>query len=78
VYRRFCLNCGSGIIADVAAMPGMTLVLVGSLDDTAVVNPAMEVYCSSAQPGPKPVQNALASPRCRADCAALRPRAMLR
>ena len=50
VYRRFCPNCGSGVIADVAVMPGMTLVLAGTLDDSSSFNPAMEIYCSSAQP----------------------------
>ena len=50
VYRRFCPNCGSGIIAEAAVMPGMTMVLAGSLDDTSAFNPAVEIYCSSAQP----------------------------
>jgi hypothetical protein len=50
VHRRFCPNCGSGVIAEADIMPGMTLVLAGTLDDTAAFNPAMEIYCSSAQP----------------------------
>lgn len=50
VYRRFCPNCGSGVIADADALPGLTLVLVGGLDDPSTYNPAMEIYCSSAQP----------------------------
>ncbi len=50
VYRRFCPNCGSGVIADVAVMPGMTLILAGTLDDTAAFKPAMEIFCDSAQP----------------------------
>jgi hypothetical protein len=27
VHRRFCPNCGSGIVAEVEVMPGLTLVL---------------------------------------------------
>jgi hypothetical protein len=50
VYRRFCPNCGSGVIAEAEALPGVTLVLAGTLDDTSVFKPAMELYCSSAQP----------------------------
>ena len=29
VFRRFCANRGSGVIADVNVLPGMTLVLAG-------------------------------------------------
>ena len=50
VYRRFCPNCGSGLLADAEALNGLTLVLVGTLDDPSAYQPAMEIYCSSAQP----------------------------
>jgi hypothetical protein len=50
VYRRFCPNCGSGMIAEADGLPGLRLVLVGTLDDPSVFNPTMELYCSSAQP----------------------------
>jgi hypothetical protein len=50
VFRRFCPNCGSGVIADVNVLPGVTLVLAGTLDDPAAFTPTMEVFCSSAQP----------------------------
>ena len=50
VHRRFCPNCGSGMVAEVEAMPGLTLVLAGSLDDPSIFEPSMEVFCSSAQP----------------------------
>ena len=50
VHRRFCPNCGSGVIADVDAMPGVTIVLAGSLDEPAVFKPSMEIFCASAQP----------------------------
>jgi hypothetical protein len=50
VYRRFCPNCGSGVIAEAEAMAGVTLILAGTLDDPSGYNPAMEIYCASAQP----------------------------
>ena len=50
VFRRFCPNCGSGVIADVNVLPAMTLVLAGTLDDPTAFTPTMEVFCSSAQP----------------------------
>lgn len=50
LYRRFCPNCGSSVMADAAVMPGMTMILAGTLDDPSAFNPAMEIYCSSAQP----------------------------
>ena len=50
VYRRFCPNCGSGVIAEAEVMPDLTIVLAGTLDDTAAYVPAMEIYCASAQP----------------------------
>jgi hypothetical protein len=50
VYRRFCPNCGSGVIAEAKVMPNLTIVLAGTLDDTAGFAPSMEIYCSSAQP----------------------------
>ena len=50
VRRRFCPNCGSGVIAEADALPGVTIVLIGTLDDASSYKPAMEIYCSSAQP----------------------------
>jgi hypothetical protein len=50
VRRRFCPNCGSGVVAEGDIMPGITLVLAGTLDDPSAFTPAMEIYCSSAQP----------------------------
>ena len=50
MHRRFCPNCGSGLIAEADIMPGMTMILAGSLDDASAFTPAMEIYCSSAQP----------------------------
>lgn len=50
VHRRFCPNCGSGVMAEVDAMPGVMIVLAGSLDEPAAFKPSMEIFCSSAQP----------------------------
>ena len=50
VLRRFCANCGWGILAEAEAMPVLAIVLVGGFDDPSVFTPTMEVYCSSAQP----------------------------
>ena len=50
VRRNFCPNCGSGIIAQADVLPGVTIVLAGTLDEPAVFNPTMDVYWSSAQP----------------------------
>ena len=50
VFRRFCPNCGSGVLADADALAGVTLILAGTLDDVSTYKPAMEIYCDSAQP----------------------------
>ena len=50
VHRRFCPNCGSGVVNGVDALPGVTIVLAGTLDDPAAFKPTMDVYWSSAQP----------------------------
>jgi hypothetical protein len=36
VHRQFCPNCGSSLMAEVDVMPGVRVVLAGSLDDPAV------------------------------------------
>jgi hypothetical protein len=50
VYRNFCPNCGSGIMAEAEVLPGLKIILVGGFDDPTVYQPTMEIYCSSAQP----------------------------
>jgi hypothetical protein len=50
VYRRFCPNCGSGILAEAEALPDLKIILAGTLDDPSSYTPGMEIYCSSAQP----------------------------
>jgi hypothetical protein len=50
VFRRFCPNCGSGVLAEAEALPDMVIVLAGTLDDLSSYQPGMEIYCKSAQP----------------------------
>lgn len=50
VYRNFCPNCGSGIMAEAEVLLGLKIILTGGFDDPSVYLPTMEVYCSSAQP----------------------------
>jgi hypothetical protein len=50
VHRRFCPECGSGIMDEAEALPGMVLLNAGSLDDASWARPAMQIYCDSAQP----------------------------
>ena len=50
VYRRFCPDCGSPIISEVGAMPGLIFLKAGTLDDTSWLSPTMQKWCDSAQP----------------------------
>jgi hypothetical protein len=50
MYRRFCPDCGSTLMDEAEAMPGITMIQVGTLDDASWVKPAMQIFCDSAQP----------------------------
>jgi hypothetical protein len=50
IWRSFCPNCGSSVCDEVALMPGVLMILAGTLDDPSLMEPTMEIYCSSAQP----------------------------
>ena len=50
MLRRFCPNCGSTVMDEAEAMPGVVMVQVGTLDDPSWVQPASQIYCDSAQP----------------------------
>jgi hypothetical protein len=50
IHRRFCAECGSGIMDEADALPGVTMVSVGTLDDRSWVKPHSQIYCDSAQP----------------------------
>ncbi len=45
--RRFCPECGSSIAGEAAAMPGVTMIEAGTLDDPSAIQPAMHIYCRS-------------------------------
>jgi len=47
-YRRFCPDCGSPIITEVDAMPGLVFLKAGTLDDTSWLHPTMQMWCDSA------------------------------
>jgi hypothetical protein len=49
VLRRFCGNCGSPIVTDVEAMPGLEFIKAGTLENTSGLKPTMEVWCETAQ-----------------------------
>ncbi len=50
MYRRFCPDCGSTLMDEAEAMPGITMIQVGTLDDASWVKPGVQIYCDSAQP----------------------------
>ena len=48
--RHFCTACGSPVFSTAAILPELTFVKAGSLDDASWLEPAVEVWTSSAQP----------------------------
>jgi hypothetical protein len=50
MHRRFCPVCGSGVMDEADALPGMVMLYAGTLDDRSWVKPTSEIYCASAQP----------------------------
>ena len=50
LFRRFCPECGSPLIDEAEIMPGVVMVLTGTLDDASWVKPTIEIFCDSAQP----------------------------
>lgn len=50
VRRRFCPNCGSGVVNELDAIPSAIIVLAGTLDDPSAFIPKVEVFCLTAQP----------------------------
>ncbi len=47
VLRRFCPNCGSPIISDAAAYPGIRILKAGTLDTPSAVKPQRQIFCAS-------------------------------
>lgn len=50
VYRSFCRNCGSPIFSKCDAIPGLVFIKAGTLNDTSVLDPKIELYLQDAQP----------------------------
>lgn len=48
--RSFCSACGSPVFSTAAMTPEVAYVKAGSLDDASWLQPAVEVWTSSAQP----------------------------
>ena len=48
--RNFCSACGSPVFSIAAVAPELTFIKAGSLDDASWLEPAVEVWTSSAQP----------------------------
>ena len=48
--RNFCSACGSPVFSIAAVMPELAFIKAGSLDDASWLEPAVEVWTSSAQP----------------------------
>jgi hypothetical protein len=50
VARRFCRECGSPIVSVADALPGVSFIKAGTLNDTSWLEPQMHVWSDSAQP----------------------------
>ncbi len=50
IHRRFCPECGSGIVDEADALPGIAMIYAGTLDDRSWVKPSSQSFCDSAQP----------------------------
>jgi hypothetical protein len=50
VLRKFCSACGSPVISDAAAFPGILFIKVGTLDDVSAIKPGLHIWTASAQP----------------------------
>src|SRR6266496_3016521 len=48
--RHFCSTCGSPIASFADEMPQLAFIKAGTLEDRSWLEPAMHVWCDSAQP----------------------------
>jgi hypothetical protein len=49
VHRRFCPNCGSGVV-NADPTHDLVIVLAGTLDDPTAFRPTIEICCETALP----------------------------
>ena len=47
IHHRFCPECGSPVITDAEAYPGIHIVKAGTLDDPSSVKPRRQIFCDS-------------------------------
>ena len=50
VTRSFCPDCGSTMMTRAELMPGVVMLTTGPMNDTSSFQPAMQIFCASAQP----------------------------
>jgi hypothetical protein len=48
-HRHFCTNCGSQLVTTSDAYPGLVFIKAGTLNDSSVVSPAIDVWSDSKQ-----------------------------
>lgn len=62
VHRRFCASCGSPIRSVLDAMPGVSAIKAGTLDDGSQLAPQLQIYARSQLPWTKVLNDVLAVP----------------
>ena len=50
VTRHFCATCGSNLWSVPNGIPDLLVIKAGTLDDPSWLQPAMNIFCESAQP----------------------------
>jgi len=50
VQRRFCGHCGTPVLTESPARPGLLALKAGTLDDPSWLAPRLHLWCTSAQP----------------------------
>lgn len=63
VYRHFCANCGSPILAKIAAAPGKVIVKAGTLDNIDGLQPQAEIYTERAAKWIAPIEGTARFPQ---------------
>ena len=49
VLRKFCNTCGGAVISEAETFPGISIIKVGTLDDTSSIKPNLHIWTNSAQ-----------------------------
>ncbi len=48
--RGFCPECGSWLFGGSSGMPGLAVIMAGSMDDPSWLKPSMNIFTTCAQP----------------------------